>query len=403
MLSQAELESIPRSQLVERARELGVERPERMTRVELRDEMIRRTVSKDEQAEARGLFGVARSMLASVVETGLNLPDAAKVIRGDATLDLPVDSQTPVATVTLAEIYAAQGHKSRALRMLEEVLRVEPEHQEALRVRRELTGEPAPKPAEPAVSRTAVTAPAPPVEDASTPDYVPGGFVDTVGEEIRTGKPPVVEEVVTEPEEVPDVKAVDEPVDVVDEPVDVVDEPVDVVDEPPATAATESSPVSSEVEESAAESPEAPVESVPASAPPSVDMHSPALILAQNDQELALYWELPTSALEHCGVDLSEGDAALRLVAFSPAGNTPERHERTILLSAVKNPVNTSDPFLGAGALRLPEFCEPTAVRAAIGWANEDEFLPLCVGRTVEECGAASDTGTLMIRAVPYL
>src|SRR5690606_6261102 len=132
------LDEKSRHELVEEARKLGVERPERMTRVELRDEIVRRSVPEERQAEARGLFGVARSMLASVVDKGLNLPDAAKVIRGGSSFEVPVTSQTPVATVTLAEIYAAQGHKARALRILEDVLAQEPGHEEALRVQREL-------------------------------------------------------------------------------------------------------------------------------------------------------------------------------------------------------------------------------------------------------------------------
>src|SRR6478736_4428313 len=117
MVNASALDLLSRSELIERAREMGVERPERMTRAELRDEILRLSAPRGKEDEARGLFGVARSMLASVVEAGLHMPDAAAVIRGES--DIRVKTQPPVATVTLAEIYAAQGHRQRALRMLE--------------------------------------------------------------------------------------------------------------------------------------------------------------------------------------------------------------------------------------------------------------------------------------------
>jgi len=117
---------------------MGVDRPELMTRVELTDEITRRAESDPiEQKRARGWLGVARDLVASVVESGLNLPDAAAVIRGERA-ELELRPPEPVATVTLAEIYAAQGHVDRALAMLEEVIASEPEHEAAGRLRERL-------------------------------------------------------------------------------------------------------------------------------------------------------------------------------------------------------------------------------------------------------------------------
>jgi hypothetical protein len=76
---------------------------------------------------ARGWLGVARDLVASVVESGLNLPDAAAVIRGERG-EFEPKGPGPVATVTLAEIYAAQGHSERARAMVDEVLAREPDH-----------------------------------------------------------------------------------------------------------------------------------------------------------------------------------------------------------------------------------------------------------------------------------
>jgi len=136
----AELDALSREDLILRARARGVERPEQMTRVELRDEIVRMSEPDlERQRRTRGWLGVARDLLASVVESGLNLPDAAAAIRGDAKSEIDFQGPPPVATVTLAEIYATQGHYEQALRMLEEVIEREPEHSSARALHQRLT------------------------------------------------------------------------------------------------------------------------------------------------------------------------------------------------------------------------------------------------------------------------
>ncbi|HMJ16689.1 MAG TPA: hypothetical protein VK524_34980, partial [Polyangiaceae bacterium] len=101
------LDRMPREELIAYARRFGIDRAELLTRVELKDEIIR--VSETDESERRrlrGWLGVARDLLASVVEQGLHLPDAAAVIRGATPSEPPANSQRAVATVTLAEIYA---------------------------------------------------------------------------------------------------------------------------------------------------------------------------------------------------------------------------------------------------------------------------------------------------------
>ena len=131
------LDSLSRDELIARATELGVVRPELMTRVELRDEIVRLTETDEHsRRKARGWLGVARDLVASVVEQRLNLPDAAELIRG---LELHQSKNIPpVATVTLAEIYAAQGHLGRAVKLLDEVLLREPDHPAASSLRASL-------------------------------------------------------------------------------------------------------------------------------------------------------------------------------------------------------------------------------------------------------------------------
>jgi hypothetical protein len=129
-MNRAELERLDRDALVDLAVQAGVTRARILTRPELVDELLlRSSVDEASQRRARGLFGVARDLLARVVERGLHLPDAAERIR-TLGLALPPRRSAPAAlpTVTLAEIYAAQGHRERGIDTLESVLAREPDH-----------------------------------------------------------------------------------------------------------------------------------------------------------------------------------------------------------------------------------------------------------------------------------
>lgn len=358
MPRQLELDQKSRPELVEEARRHGVERPERMTRVELADEILRLTTAPEDQADARGLFGVARSMLASVVESGLNLPDAASVIRGGVTAQIPVRNQTPVATVTLAEIYAAQGHRKRALSMLEEVLAEEPDHEEARRVLNELQGE----------------EPEPSAEEAS-------GFVDTEGEEIRTGKPPGVDEL-------PLVEATEA-------------SSRDSGDFASGTAVDELPPNSTPAEEF-----EEHVPCVAAKTRAEVDEHhspvateieSTVLVTRRAGGSLLLYWELSPSSLERCALDLPEGAPSIRIVAITPSGARPTRVETTFALREGEVLSETT------GRSSLGGFAENAVIVTALAWSQREGFLPLCVGRQLEELQAGAESPDLCARAAPHL
>ena len=132
-MTRAQLEKLDRDALIARAEDAGVTRARILTRPELVDELLLRSAGDAaSKRRARGLFGVARDLLARVVEQGLNLPDAAERIRA---LGLPPPPRrgAPAAlpTVTLAEIYATQGHRERAIETLERVLAREPDHSAA--------------------------------------------------------------------------------------------------------------------------------------------------------------------------------------------------------------------------------------------------------------------------------
>ncbi|MBK9259154.1 MAG: tetratricopeptide repeat protein [Polyangiaceae bacterium] len=133
------LDGLTREELVALASELGIVRPRSLTVPELIDEIISRTASSErEKARSRGWLGRARSLLASVIERGLHLPDVAKALRNaPSSKPWPV-APPPLATMTLAEIYAAQGHLDKALHVLDEILAREPEHADARSLRQRL-------------------------------------------------------------------------------------------------------------------------------------------------------------------------------------------------------------------------------------------------------------------------
>ncbi|HEX4447458.1 MAG TPA: DUF4912 domain-containing protein [Polyangiaceae bacterium] len=129
-MNRVELEGLDREELISRAEAAGVTRARILTRPELVDELLLRSATDHATKQrSRGLFGRARDLLASVVERGLNLPDAAERIRtvGEPIVSRP-SAPAALPTVTLAEIYATQGHRVRAIETLDRVLVREPEH-----------------------------------------------------------------------------------------------------------------------------------------------------------------------------------------------------------------------------------------------------------------------------------
>ena len=115
---------LSRGKLAAMVRQAGVTGAETLTKTELADELLRLSGPDNaRRRRLRGWFGTARDMLASLVDRGLNLPDAAALIRGDAPSG-EFHWQPPLATITLAKIYDAQGYRER-----------EPEHALALRMK----------------------------------------------------------------------------------------------------------------------------------------------------------------------------------------------------------------------------------------------------------------------------
>jgi len=132
-MDRAELERLDRTALIAEAEARGVTRANILTRPELVDELLVRYAKKGDKdlPRARGFFGRARDLVARVIEKGLHLPDAAERLRQVSVAATQIAARVApavVPTVTLAEIYAAQGHRSRAIETLRRVLELEPDH-----------------------------------------------------------------------------------------------------------------------------------------------------------------------------------------------------------------------------------------------------------------------------------
>ena len=135
-MDRAELERLDRTALIAEAEARGVTRANILTRPELVDELLVRHAKQGDKdlPRARGFFGRARDLVAKVIEKGLHLPDAAERLRQVTVTATQIAARVApavVPTVTLAEIYAAQGHRSRAIETLRRVLELEPDHSAA--------------------------------------------------------------------------------------------------------------------------------------------------------------------------------------------------------------------------------------------------------------------------------
>ncbi|HHH11032.1 MAG TPA: DUF4912 domain-containing protein, partial [Sorangium sp.] len=154
-----ELRKLSRDELIARASSQGVRRPAVLTKAELIDELLKQTLALG-GGTGRGWLGRARDLLAAVVERGLHLPDTARLLRGQSAPMPSGHPPPPLATVTLAEIYAAQGHTKKALKVLGEVLDRETDNREARVLYERLGGTPRTHSITPATSSPQDGAPA---------------------------------------------------------------------------------------------------------------------------------------------------------------------------------------------------------------------------------------------------
>ena len=337
-MQRQQLEGLSREELVERAERLGVPRPRVLTQPELMDEILARsTKSARDRARARGWLGRARDLIAGVIERGLHLPDVAKTLRATPSDKTWPEPPPPLPTITLAEIYAAQGHLERAVAVLDEVLAREPDHAEAGALRKRFA------------------------DQASRPKSVRPEARRALGAQAaEQGSPPRAA----------------------------------------STAATAAAPATagSSAVESAAAATAAPVDAV---APPSTTADAVAkadsapplperydvdevVAIAVDPTTIYVYWEVRPTTMARARARRPEGQLALRVMSVTPSWDGPLAQTRDLRI----------DPLFGD--LFVRELPPGANVRVSVGWrgaarraaaghdtvssAEHPDFEPFAVG-----------------------
>jgi hypothetical protein len=401
-----DLERMSREQLIAEAERLGIPRPRVLTLPELIDEIIGRTAkSERERAKARGWLGRARDLLSRVVERGLHLPEAARVLRREGEEKGWPAPPPPLPTVTLAEIYAAQGHLERAIAVLDEVIAREPDHREAKQMRERFVEQQHRSRARKAGEKDAPPSSAPTksvkreepklrnsqtvrdgegsslaeaqplgapeassptaVEKTSEQEGATPSVVATVGE--QAGVDPLVasqpdgDEEASEPPVAPTVGA-EEGVEASVAPTVGEEEGAEPADEAAVLgeAATERAPVLEEPAEALEE-------------PPLPDRYEvdEIVAIAVDPRTIYLYWEVRPTTLAHAQSERPEGFLCVRVVSVVATWEGPRLAARDLRVDALYG-----DRF-------LRDIQPGSNVRVSVGWKRGEEFFPFAVGAEV--------------------
>lgn len=379
-MDRQKLEGLTREELVALAGELGIVRPRSLTVPELIDEIVSRTAANErDKARSRGWLGRARSLLASVIERGLHLPEVAKVLRNaPSTRPWPV-APTPLATMTLAEIYAAQGHMDKALQILDEIITREPEHADARSLRQRLQAQSGGgKKAETPAKREESTSlnDSPQATEFPTFDSAPE-VVDVVTEAAA----PVVETNAT-PVTLP-AEAAAAPVDEVVVASPVVEEPVHAET---VVAPVEAANAAEEAEE-AEESVAAPSAADDEPAALDSDWHDEPAIeelplperynvdeivgIAVDPATVYVYWEVRPVVLARAHARAPGGGMVVRLVSVTPTWDGPIVEQRDLRIDALYGDAYVRGIQPGSN------------VRIGVGWLAHGDFTPFAIGESV--------------------
>jgi hypothetical protein len=338
MTERDDLERLDRESLVLRAQTAGIRRARVLTRPELIDELLRLDESADptQLKKSRGFFGIARDLLSRVVERGLHLPDAADRLRAAFAPGPQVPRPEPqaVPTVTLAEIYAAQGHKQRAIETLRRVLETEPEHVAARALLEKLE----------AADYVAPPLPLPPEQDEP-----PAEIGANLGTRVDPDPEPEPEPEKPEPELLVMAPAIDPP------------EPSEP--EPFIVAPTPEPPVA----------PEPPMLS-PIAAAPAEDHKAAACVAIPLSGGFYVWWRLRPRAEPQAQIPQPQTRFVIRAVVIVPSWEGPQRASRDV-------PCGVAD----VGEVFLHGFPPHAVVRIAVGSVGPDAvFTPVAHSPALE-------------------
>lgn len=347
-----ELEKLSREELIVHASHLGVPRPRVLTQSELMDEIITRTSrSEREKTKARGWLGRARDLLAQVVEKQLHLPEAARVLRsGPEDRSWPTPPP-PLPTVTLAEIYAAQGHMERAIAVLDEVLTREPEHAEALSLRGRFVEQS--KAARRRAPETRVEVPKSVVASApeSTKPEAPRPPAPEPERPLPTSAQPEIHHPVVEKPESPKPE---------------IEQPV--APKPEIEIQAPTSPRSAVTALATAADLDAALEE--AVLPERYDVDE-IVAIAVDPFTLYFYWEVRATSLARAQARRPDGWLAVRIAGVTASWSGPVTRVRDL----------RADSLYGDRFLRDIE--PGSNIRVSVGWQSGEEFEPFAVGLDV--------------------
>lgn len=387
-MDRQKLEGLTREELVALAGELGIVRPRSLTVPELIDEIVSRTATNErDKARSRGWLGRARSLLASVIERGLHLPEVAKVLRNaPSTRPWPV-APTPLATMTLAEIYAAQGHLDKALQILDEIITREPEHADARSLRQRLQAQSGGgKKAETPAKREEVT---PPNDSPRAMEFPTFESAPEVVDAVAEAAAPVVETnstPVTSPAEtvVPVEVVVAAPLD-----------ETELAKTNGALAPVEAAPVAEEAAESeetaALDSDwhdEPSIEELPLPERYNVDE---IVGIAVDPATVYVYWEVRPVVLARAHARAPGGSMVVRLISVTPTWDGPVVEQRDLRIDALYGDAYVRGIHPGSN------------VRIGVGWLAHGDFTPFAIGESVSmpRKERATATASTMARWTP--
>lgn len=380
-MDRQKLEGLTREELVALAGELGIVRPRSLTVPELIDEIVSRTAANErDKARSRGWLGRARSLLASVIERGLHLPDVAKALRNaPSTRPWPV-APTPLATMTLAEIYAAQGHMDKALQILDEIITREPEHADARSLRQRLqaqsgSGKKAETPAKreeitppndspqatefptfdsaPEVVDAVTEAAAPVVETNSTPVTLPAEAAALANEAVAA---PPAEKEPANAEAVVVVAPVEEAKAAVEA------EEVEEAVAAPSLADDEPATLDSDWHDEPA------IEELPLPERYNVDE---IVGIAVDPATVYVYWEVRPVVLARAHARAPGGGMVVRLISVTPTWDGPIVEQRDLRIDALYGDAYVRGIQPGSN------------VRIGVGWLAHGDFTPFAIGESV--------------------
>jgi hypothetical protein len=314
-MDRKELEKLSRQELIAKAESLGITRPRTLTMPELIDEILLATSRTTGQKRPRGWFGRARDLLTSVVDRGLSNDPKKGPARA-----MPA-APPPLPTVTLAEIYAAQGHFERAIATLDEVIARDAGHDEAKRLRERFSEQMRrQRPSRPPISSS---------PSSEGEGVTAAGLTRELQKKDESGEPTGLTAQGLTPEIQPAASA------------------------PPASGAQPEAPA-----------PPAP----PATAPELADRYDvdEVVAIAVDPHTIYTYWEVRAATLATLRNEKPSGALVLRVLAVGTG--TPGPDARDIRVDAAIGELFVRD---------LPANAE---IRVAIGWLADGVLQPVAVG-----------------------